>query len=291
MSLGVDHDAEPQPESTEFDDSASTLAVDNFFSRTSLPTHLVESLWKRFGLEIDPCDVGMASNVLDLVRRINDLRVDENLIERARSEYFALRYATYDDSSDRRSLGDRSWVTDFNRVVSAASVAIGAADILYVGIGNGRDVPILMPQFGSLIGIDIAATDKQLPTDQRVKVFNLRAEHLAEFGDCEFDLYLSLRTYQSLLLDRTASIREAWRVTRRGGALIVSIPGGFLNRKDGSTEYVRGLHVPGTFNIDESRPERLSCEIAGAATVVGFTGVEVLHWTEDWYVVARKAHA
>lgn len=165
------------------------------------------------------------------------------------------------------------------------------ADILYVGVGTGRDLPLVCPKFKSLTGVDLSVTmlDRAKQVQPDMTVVRDRAEGLVNIADESVDLYLSLRTYQSSLFDIAAALRQALRVLRGGGGLVLSIPGGFLDRtSDEQLRVVRGLLVPGSDVVDRALPRRTAARILAQLDNLMFERVGFHQRDTDLYVYARK---
>ena len=70
------------------------------------------------------------------------------------------------------------------------------------------------------------------------------AEDLSNIKTSSVDLYLPFRTFQSTLVDRRAAVHEAYRVLRKGGVAIISIPILYLKENG---EALQGLIPPDSY--------------------------------------------
>jgi ubiquinone/menaquinone biosynthesis C-methylase UbiE len=147
------------------------------------------------------------------------------------------------------------------------------------------------PEFKSLTGVDLSATmlARAKQVQPEMTAVRDRAEGLAGIADESLDLYLSLRTYQSSLFDIAAALRQAHRVLRDGGGVVLSIPGGFLDRTaDDELRVVRGLLVPGSEVVDRGLPRRIAARIVAQLENLMFERIGFNQGDTDLYVYARK---
>jgi hypothetical protein len=98
-----------------------------------------------------------------------------------------------------------------------------------------------------------------------------------------------LRTYQSRFFDIKAAIREAFRVLKPSGAIVISIANGYIDKMDGHQVIVRGLLLLGKRSVDQMAPLRLGVEVYDILGAFGFTRLGVSQNRSDFYICARKA--
>lgn len=75
------------------------------------------------------------------------------------------------------------------------------------------------------------------------------ADNLSALTDEDYDLYVSLRTYNSSFFETSAAASEARRVLKPGATFIVSVANGFLHTERENC-VIPGLIVPGTDFVD-----------------------------------------
>jgi nucleoside phosphorylase/SAM-dependent methyltransferase len=267
------------------------ISAENFFARLTMGDFLCQEIPRRFNVPFDERTVSHGLTVDDLAVLCGTGPDIARALDELRESYFTSKYKDYDDEADVRQLTGPTWAQEVTEIYEYLGIALSQADILYVGVGNGRDLPLVCPKFDTLTGVDLstvmlahAATVMPAMTTVRD-----RAETLEKIPDGSVDLYLSLRVYQSSLFDAPAALRQAFRVLRPGGGLVLSIPGGYLDRSNGELRYLPGLLVPGTSNVvDRGLPRRLAEMILAQIDRMTFSHVGFHQREGDVYVYARK---
>lgn len=172
------------------------------------------------------------------------------LISLVISEAFDEKYATYNYLDDARSLSidwKNNFLTIYNKLLLSS---MENKDILDVGVGSGNEAIALFSGCHNITFVDVAPNGlenikKQIPNSNIVVS---RAENLATLINNSYDIYVSLRTYNSSFFNAKQAISESYRVLKNGGSIIISIANGFLCPED---QYIiPGLIIPGTEFID-----------------------------------------
>jgi nucleoside phosphorylase/SAM-dependent methyltransferase len=281
-----------------FESEDMRLSSDNFFQRLTMPDFLAAALKEKLGVSIDP-DVLMADvNVTDLAtlcqgagRTHDETKLAMDTI---REQYFTEKYLNYNDESDLRGRINLSWAQDIKDAYAFLKVDPKQSDILYVGVSTGRDLAVVCPEFRRLVGVDlsVAMLERAKLREPNLEIVRDSAEELSSVDDESVDLYISLRTYQSSLFDATAALRQAFRVLRPSGSLLLSIPTGFLdNNALGEPVFVPGLLIPGSDLVDRGRPRNLAHGILRQLDNLMFTKIGFHQRETDLYIYARKAGA
>ncbi len=268
------------------------LSDGNFFARLTMPNFLTEEIPKRFGIPFEEGAVSRELTVNDLAALCGSGDKVMDVLDELRETYFTTKYSDYDDEADVRHLTGSIWAKEVMDIYDYLGITLRQADIIYVGVGNGRDLPLVCPKFNSLAGVDLSAKmlEQAAGTQPELNRVRDRAETLSLIADESADLYLSLRTYQSSLFDVPSALRQAFRVLRSGGGLVLSIPGGFLDRSAHELRYVPGLLVPGSSNVvDRSRPRRYAQQILTQIERMPFSQLGFHQREGDIYVYGRKA--
>lgn len=166
------------------------------------------------------------------------------------SEAFDEKYATYNYSDDARSFSidwKNNFFTIYNKLLLSS---MENKDILDVGVGSGNEAIALFSGCHNITFVDVAPNGlekikKQIPNSNIVVS---RAENLATLINNSYDIYISLRTYNSSFFNVKQAISEAYRVLKNGGSIIISIANGFLCPEN---QYIiPGLIIPGTEFVD-----------------------------------------
>ena len=149
----------------------------------------------------------------------------------------------------------RHWWYGGMRAISASILNLvyaGRRDlrILDAGCGSGGNLRFLR-RYGSVIGIDLAAEALAL-SRQSLQSDLAQASVLAiPFADASFDLVTSFDVlYHRAVPDERAALREAWRVLRPGGRLLLRLPAyQFLLRRHDREVHTRRRYTAGHVRV------------------------------------------
>ncbi|WP_338675856.1 methyltransferase domain-containing protein [Streptomyces sp. SCSIO 30461] len=202
---------------------------------------------------------------------------------------FDAKYGTYDYAYDARTT-NAGWADDFMSVYRRSSTRLlSAVNILNVGVGAGHEAAVLFSDCPQITFADIAQSglaniSGRIPQSRTVVS---SAEDLSVLPEKSFDLYVSLRTYNSSFFDTSAAAVQAHRVLKPGAVIIVSVANGFLYTRRGCV--VPGLIIPGTEFVDLYRgmdaANRIGAELDGA----GFKDVRMFPTSTEIYLSAVAA--
>ncbi|MEU5425895.1 methyltransferase domain-containing protein [Streptomyces olivoreticuli] len=207
----------------------------------------------------------------------------------ALSGAFDAKYGTYDYAYDARAANVR-WADDFMSVYKRSSTRpLSAVNILNVGVGAGHEAAALFsdcPQitFADIAESGLASISGRIPSSRTVVS---SAEDLSALPENSFDLYVSLRTYNSSFFDTSAAASEAHRVLKPGAAIIVSVANGFLYAQRGCV--VPGLIIPGTEFVDLYRGMDTANLIGAELGAAGFKDVRMFPTSTEIYLSAAAA--
>lgn len=276
-------------------ENAVGLSDSNAFVRLAIAPFLAAELDSRLGITLDADSLPVGTTISDLVVHLTSAPHSRQEIVSAlqsiREDYFTTKYGEYEDEYDVRGYIGAAWAEDLGSSYQYLGVLPRMADVLYVGVGTGRDLDLVCPIVGSLSGADVSAS-MLLKAQQRrpeMTAVHAGAEHLVGVDDSSIDLYLSLRTYQSSLFDVPASLREAFRVLRPLGGLVISIPSGILDRReDGTFRYLPGLNIGGSSRVDRAAPRTIGESILKGLDDLMFDRVGYHNRGTDLYIYARK---
>lgn len=271
----------------------SHLSRTAIYVRLRIPELIRENLARR-GIVFDDLPVGGNVTAADLVAFCRALLPNaahtpahlERFIQEARGYAFDKKYAALTYEDDTRGLGDH-----WRRELLSILASMGAADykrrrLLVVGIGNGEEGEELYSGCSNLHAVDIAPLSLEAARHRIAGGrFSLAAaEDLNAISSGGIDVYVSLRTYQSSYFDRHAAIREAYRVVRQGGIVIVSIANGFLDQG----ALIPGLLIPGTTIVNRDEAFLLANEVRSKLAALGFDDIGVRTSIDEVFVFGRR---
>lgn len=229
---------------------------------------LASLICQRYGIEYKEAD-----------RAVND----------ALSEAFDAKYGTYDYAHDARA-ANLKWTDDFTSVYRKSSTrSLSAVNILNVGVGAGHEAAALFSDCPQITFVDIAEhglanISGRIPSSRTVVS---SAEDLSVLPENSYDLYVSLRTYNSSFFDISAAASEAHRVLKPGSVIIVSVANGFLYAQRGCV--VPGLIIPGTDFVDIYRGMDTANLIGTELDCAGFTDIRTFPTSAEIYLSAVTA--
>ncbi|MFE7529728.1 methyltransferase domain-containing protein [Kitasatospora sp. NPDC057542] len=199
---------------------------------------------------------------------------------------FDAKYGTYDYAYDART-ANAWWADDFMALYRRSSTRpLSAVSILNVGVGAGHEAAALFSDCPRITFADIAESglaniSERIPLARTVVS---SAENLSALPDEIFDLYVSLRTYNSSFFDTSAAALEAHRLLKPGAAIILSVANGFLYAQRGCV--VPGLIIPGTEFVDLYRGMETANLIGAELECAGFKDVRMLPTSTEIYLSA-----
>lgn len=271
---------------------AELLPDSSIYVQRQVSTLMVEYL-QRKGLAVDRLPSEWDVVVDDLVNYCSSAERTSRglepayLVREARRVAFDKKYADYDYSRDARGLTDY-WPEEVRSVLDVLKVGdLANYSVLDVGIGNGLEGELLLAECGSLTTVDagpksVALARRRLPHAQSLVG---EAESLDAIPTGSQDIYLSFRTYQSSYFDVGKAVREAYRVTRPGGLVLISVANGYLGE---DSVLVPGLVWPNTARVDRDRPYVVVDDIRKRLTLLAFQEVGVRTGFGEVYVYGRR---
>lgn len=205
------------------------------------------------------------------------------------SSAFNTKYGAYSYENDTRSV-DNSWLERFKNILdSSIDTSIHRIEIIDVGVGSGHEAVKLFNGYDDVTFVDIARDGLWLIKEHlpNSKTYMLNAEHLNGISNGRYDLYISLRTYNSSFFDIEKALKEAYRVLKHNGSIIISIANGFL-RIDNKT-IIPGLIIPRTDFVDIYRGVNIAKNIMYIMKQIGFSNVHVVPSAAEIYITAKKS--
>ncbi len=237
-----------------FADSKQSIKYSPFYYEKRISNSVIDNL-KTKGIIISKNELKANKKSTALATLICDkygIEYSEAItsVHRAISEAFNCKYAAYNYSEDTRSL-DLEWKEKFISFYKRSSTNLMPTNnILNVGVGGGQEAMTLFSNCTHITFVDIAQTGLEKIKEKfpLSEIIVSSADKLSPIPDNCYDLYVSLRTYNSSFFDITEAITEAHRVLKSNAVIIVSVANGFLNPEQHCI--IPGLIIPGTEFVD-----------------------------------------
>lgn len=254
---------------------------------------LIRDYFRREGVDLDELPFDWDITIDDLAQvclsapKVAHVPNLSELVTKARGYAFDKKYADYTYANDVRGISDH-WKQEFRDVMSELrALDYPKRRIVNVGIGNGLEGADLFDAAEYLTIVDVAPRALQMAAKSlpRAKPLLASAEELGEVLTSSQDIYVSLRTFQSSYFGVSRAIREAYRVVRQGGIVVISIANGFLG--DGRA-LIPGLVIPRTNIVDKNRPFEIVEQIRRKLTLLRFEEIGVRTGLGEIYVYGRR---
>lgn len=237
-----------------FSDSEQSIKHNSYYSNNRISKLVIERLLSN-GFAVSKKDLKankQRSALASLISKRYGVEYSKAMaaVNNAISDAFNTKYGSYDYTNDTRSL-DSGWMKSFLSIFERTSArAMSTIDILNIGVGSGHEALALFSNCESVTFVDIAQDGlgkikEQIPLSSTVVS---SANDLSSIPDNSYDLYVSLRTYNSSFFDIKEAILEAHRVLKINAAIILSVANGFLDSE--RHRIIPGLIIPGTEFVD-----------------------------------------
>ena len=117
-----------------------------------------------------------------------------------------------------------------------------------------------------------------------IEILQTDSADLKEIKNSSFDLYLSLRTYQSTLFEIENSVFEAYRVLRPGGSIIISVS----NAHKAKDSIVQGILRGNGKEVDFDLPYSIANQIRSNLTRLSFQNIGLSTGYNEIYIFGVK---
>lgn len=209
------------------------------------------------------------------------------LIGAARSRAYEEKYALRSQKEDERYRAFDEWEAELHTLLRHLGLReLERCRAVNIGIGNGLENPFFYHDFNELLGVDLsakalAAAARRIPV---LRVCCAEAERLDGVPSAHFDLYLSLRTFQSTLFDIEDALFEACRVLKPGGRALISIPYVYFDRG----QILHGLLRSGGHDLDPDLPYVIAEQIRRGMQVLGFEQLGLRTGIFEIYIYGQR---
>lgn len=174
----------------------------------------------------------------------------EIIVSKALSKAFDQKYSSYNYLHDARSI-DFAWKENFKKFYKKTTIkSMKSSTVLNIGVGSGNEAISLFSKCDKLTFVDIAqgGINKLKDVFPSANTYISSADDLKQLPDNHFDLYISLRTYNSSFFNIKHALNEAKRVLKPKAVMLISIANGFLC--SGRNAIIPGLIISGTEFVD-----------------------------------------
>ena len=221
-------------------------------------------------------------------KKLDNSKVDfSRLIKEAISSGYDKRY--FINKKEERKIFEKEFCDGFFSVLNHLGLldVYRNLNIIVVGIGNGSECEMLYSDIKNITIVDIAPDSLNrskciLPNAKSYQEF---ADNLKSLADSEFDLYLSLRTYQSTYFNIYSSLKEAKRILKKHGTIIISIACGYLNEEN---DIVYGLFNPHNGVLEKERPTLFVEDVIKYLRELGFDIVGTKKISTEIFIYAFR---
>ena len=279
-------------------DEDPEVEPDSLYSRKKIPDLMAEYLSREYDIDISAVDFDLELTITDLERLCEIAHPDlstatiRDALREARSSAYEEKYGNRSTDEDERFavMGFENWQREFRDVLTDAGITrMRGDDVLVVGVGSGHEIDAFYSGTDSITGVDLSAKmlDQARDRHPELTTYQRNAEDLDCLDAGSRDIYVSLRTYQSTLLDSKAAMFEAGRVLRPGGTIVLSVPYIFYNQE--RDEVVQGLlRSPESDKLDPNLPYEVADEIRRALERFMFENVKVRTGDVEIYVYGER---
>ena len=255
-------------------------------------SRLLQNKLKQNGITISYKKILENKDITKLIRSIannNEMHMNEikEKVIKALSESFDTKYSNYNYSNDLRSK-DTSWKKKFIALYRKNNFGLlKNQHILNVGVGNGEEAKELFRGCKYLTFVDIAPSGLN---NIKKELYNSScilssADDLSTISPDSYDLYISLRTYNSSFFNIKKSLLEAYRILKNKSTIMISVSNGFLNIKQ--NKVIPGLLIPNTDFVDIYRGFDLVKNIRSELGKLNCKHIKIFFNNSDIYIVSK----
>lgn len=271
--------------------SNQNIKYSEYYYSNRISRFLKEKL-DSYGIRLNADEISQQKHVEKLSSYIsNKFSIAKNksyeLITSALSEAFDYKYSSYSYANDIRSI-NKNWSKVFQEIYAKMNnKPLNKVNILNIGVGSGIEANDLFLNCDNITFVDIAPNGLKkiknaIPTANIIKS---RAENLSMLEDNSYDVYISLRTFNSSFFDVKNAIKEAYRLLKNSSVIIISISNGFLDTRNKRS--IPGIIIPKLNFVDLYRGLDMIRYLSNILLDFNFKDIELTPTNGELYISAK----
>lgn len=247
---------------------------------------------KTHGIELETDEILLRRQIDKLSSYISKkyhMTTEKNyeLITNILSEAFDHKYSKYNYLNDIRSI-NTNWSKEFKKIyTNTNNKPLNKMKILNVGVGSGKEATELFLDCNDITFVDIAphGLENIKKSILNAKTIQERAENLSILKDNSYDLYVSLRTYNSSFFNINEAIKEAYRILKNNATIIISISNGFLDTEE--KRIIPGIIIPKLNFVDLYRGLDITRDLSNILSNYNFEEIKLTPTKGEIYISAK----
>lgn len=271
--------------------SNQNIKYSEYYYSNRISRFLKEKL-DSYGIRLNADEISQQKHVEKLSSYIsNKFSIAKNksyeLITSVLSEAFDYKYSSYSYANDIRSI-NKNWSKVFQEIYAKMNnKPLNKVNILNIGVGSGIEANDLFLNCDNITFVDIAPNGLKkiknaIPTANIIKS---RAENLSMLEDNSYDVYISLRTFNSSFFDVKNAIKEAYRLLKNNSVIIISISNGFLDTRNKRS--IPGIIIPRLNFVDLYRGLDMIRYLSNILLDFNFKDIELTPTNGELYISAK----
>ena len=262
-----------------YKNSKQNIKYSKYYHKNRI-SHFLKDKLNLYGIELETDDILHKKQIDKLSSYISrkfsiKKKTVYKLLTNILSDAFDHKYSFYDYSNDIRSI-NTNWSKSFKEIYNKTNKKpLDKMNILNVGVGSGYEATELFSNCDNITFVDIAPNGlKKIKENMpNAKTITGRAEDLSMLEDNSYDLYVSLRTYNSSFFDIELAIKEAYRLLKHNSIAIISISNGFLDSDE--KNLIPGIIIPKLNFVDLYRGLDITRNLSILLLKYGFIDIEL----------------
>ncbi len=272
-----------------FSNSLQSIKNNIYYSEKRISEFVKEQLSK-YGLNISKEEINNNKTTDKLITLLIDkynysIKDANYIVNTSLSNAFNKKYALYDYKNDVRSINNH-WSDTFFKACKELSGDLFNENIIDVGVGSGNEASKLFKNCKRITFVDIApdGLKKIKKIIPQSKIIVSSAENLEMINNNEYDIYISLRTFNSSFFNIEKTLNEAKRILKSNSRIMISIANGFLSS---NSSIIPGLIIPGTDFVDIYKGLDSIKNLINIMSRLGFEKFKLLTTNEEIYLLAK----